>query len=41
MALVELLAYEGDQISYAQDAVAQEMHLETARQRESVAGTSG
>jgi hypothetical protein len=37
MALVELLAYEGDQISYAQDAVAQEMHLETARQRESVA----
>ncbi|HWD47494.1 MAG TPA: putative baseplate assembly protein [Actinomycetota bacterium] len=37
MTLVELLAYEGDQISYAQDAVAQEMHLETARQRESVA----
>lgn len=37
MTLVELLAYEGDHISYAQDAVAQEMHLETARQRESVA----
>jgi hypothetical protein len=37
MALLELLAYEGDHISYAQDAVAQEMHLETARQRESVA----
>jgi hypothetical protein len=37
MTLVELLAYEGDQISYAQDAVAQELHLETARQRESVA----
>lgn len=36
MALVELLAYEGDYISYAQDAAAQEMHLETARQRESV-----
>jgi hypothetical protein len=36
MTLVELLAYEGDHISYAQDAVAQEMHLETARQRESV-----
>jgi hypothetical protein len=35
-ALLELLAYEGDHISYAQDAVAQEMHLETARQRESV-----
>ncbi|WP_448612086.1 hypothetical protein [Geodermatophilus sp. URMC 60] len=37
MTLIELLAYEGDHISYAQDAVAQEMHLETARQRESVA----
>lgn len=37
MTLLELLAYEADQISYAQDAVAQEMHLETARQRESVA----
>ncbi|MBA2695148.1 MAG: putative baseplate assembly protein [Actinobacteria bacterium] len=36
MALVELLAYEADHISYAQDAAAQEMHLETARQRESV-----
>ena len=36
IALLELLAYEGDYISYAQDAVAQEMHLETARQRESV-----
>lgn len=35
-ALVELMAYEGDYISYAQDAAAQEMHLETARQRESV-----
>jgi hypothetical protein len=37
MTLLELLAYEADQISYAQDAVALEMHLETARQRESVA----
>lgn len=37
MTLVELLAYEADRISYAQDAVANEMHLETARQRESVA----
>ena len=37
MTLIELLAYEGDNLSYKQDAVAQEMHLETARQRESVA----
>jgi hypothetical protein len=37
IALLELLAYEGDYISYAQDAVANEMHLETARQRESIA----
>lgn len=37
MTLVELLAYEGDYLSYKQDAAAQEMHLETARQRESVA----
>lgn len=36
MTLIELLAYEGDYLSYAQDAAAQEMHLETARQRESV-----
>jgi hypothetical protein len=36
IALLELLAYEGDYISYAQDAAANEMHLETARQRESV-----
>lgn len=33
IALVELLAYEGDQLSYFQDAVANEMFLETARQR--------
>lgn len=37
MTLLELLAYEGDRLSYHQDAVAQEMHLETARRRESVA----
>jgi hypothetical protein len=36
VALVELLAYEGDHLSYAQDAAANELHLETARQRESV-----
>ncbi len=36
MTLVELLAYEGDYLSYQQDAAAQEMHLSTARQRESV-----
>ena len=34
--LVELLAYEGDQLSYLQDAVATEAYLETARQRTSV-----
>lgn len=34
--LVELLAHAGDHLSYAQDAVANEMYLETARQRESV-----
>jgi hypothetical protein len=36
MALVELLAYTGDQLSYYQDAVANEAYLETARQRISV-----
>lgn len=36
IALVELLAYVGDQLSYYQDAVANEAYLETARQRESV-----
>ena len=36
MALVELLAYVGDQLSYYQDAVANEAYLETARQRISV-----
>jgi len=36
MALVELLAYAGDQLSYYQDAVANEAYLETARQRISV-----
>ena len=34
--LVELLAYAGDQLSYFQDAVANEAYLETARQRQSV-----
>jgi hypothetical protein len=34
--LVELLAYLGDQLSYQQDAVANEAYLETARQRTSV-----
>lgn len=34
--LVELFAYVGDQLSYYQDAVANEAFLETARQRESV-----
>lgn len=34
--LVELLAYTADQLSYYQDAVANEAYLETARQRESV-----
>ena len=36
IALVELLAYTGDQLSYFQDAVANEAYLETARQRISV-----
>ncbi|HEY44891.1 MAG TPA: putative baseplate assembly protein [Anaerolineae bacterium] len=36
IALVELLSYVGDQLSYYQDAVANEAYLETARQRESV-----
>jgi hypothetical protein len=33
ISLVELLAYEGDQLSYFQDAVANETYLDTARQR--------
>ncbi len=36
IALVELLAYVGDQLSYYQDAVANEAYLETSRQRISV-----
>ncbi len=36
IALVELLAYTGDQISYQQDAVATEAYLDTARRRVSV-----
>ena len=36
IALVELLAYVGDQLSYYQDAVANEQFLETARRRSSV-----
>jgi len=36
IALVELLAYAGDQLSYNQDAVATEAYLGTARQRISV-----
>jgi hypothetical protein len=36
MALVELLAYAGDQISYYQDTVSNELYLGTARQRISV-----
>ena len=36
IALVELLAYVGDQLSYYQDAVANEAYLESARQRGSV-----
>lgn len=36
VALVELLAYVGDQLSYHQDAVATEAYLATARQRISV-----
>lgn len=35
IALLELLAYEGDQLSYFQDAVANEAYLDTARQRAS------
>jgi hypothetical protein len=33
MALVELFAYEGDHLSYFQDAIANETYLDTARQR--------
>jgi hypothetical protein len=36
IALAELLAYAGDQLSYFQDAVATEAYLETARRRVSV-----
>jgi predicted phage baseplate assembly protein len=36
LTLVELLAYEGDRLSYLQDAVATEAYLGTARQRISV-----
>ncbi len=36
MVLLELLAYAGDQLSYYQDAVSNELYLETARQRISV-----
>ena len=36
IALVELFAYAGDQLSYHQDAVATEAYLETARRRISV-----
>ena len=36
IALVELLAYKGDYLSYYQDAVATEAYLDTARQRISV-----
>jgi hypothetical protein len=36
MTILELLAYVGDQLSYYQDAVANEAYLETARQRVSV-----
>lgn len=36
IALVELLAYVGDQLSYHQDAVATEAYLDTARRRISV-----
>ncbi|HXB69530.1 MAG TPA: hypothetical protein VNY05_14865 [Candidatus Acidoferrales bacterium] len=35
IALLELLAYEGDHLSYFQDAVANEAYLDTARQRPS------
>ena len=36
MAIVELMAYVGDRLSYHQDAVATEGYIETARRRESV-----
>ncbi|MCB9744490.1 MAG: hypothetical protein H6741_19755 [Alphaproteobacteria bacterium] len=36
MTLVDLLAHEGDRLSYLQDAVATEAHLVTARRRSSV-----
>ncbi|GAA0289129.1 putative baseplate assembly protein [Rhodovulum strictum] len=36
IALVEMLAYTGDRLSYAQDAVATESYLATARRRSSV-----
>jgi hypothetical protein len=36
MAVVELLAFVGDQLSYQQDAVATEAYLDTARRRQSV-----
>jgi predicted phage baseplate assembly protein len=36
LALVEILAYTGDRLSYLQDAVATEAYLDTARRRESV-----
>jgi hypothetical protein len=36
IALLELLAFEGDNLSYFQDAVANEAYLDTARQRASV-----
>jgi hypothetical protein len=36
IALVELFAYIGDQLSYYQDTIANEAYFETARQRESV-----
>jgi len=36
IALLELLAHEGDHLTYMQDAVATEMYLDTARRRESV-----
>ena len=39
--LLELLAYAGDQLSYYQDAVANEAYLETARQRVSVRRHAG
>lgn len=35
IALLELFAYEGDHLSYLQDAVANEAYLDTIRQRES------